>query len=304
MEQVLDDIAVGKSEWLPYMSKFFREKDGLENRVIAKTEEIPPGEFRSIHFDELDAKILIGKFGPYFEIKVDEESITASIPQNITPADFNQEVVDDILIKKSKGTDELGVHPETGKPVYLLNGTYGPYVQHGKVEKDQPKPKRVTLPKGMEESEVDFDTAVILLSLPRLVGKHPETDGPITAGISRFGSYICYEEPSGDKDFRSLVAEDSVITVTVERALELLSVEKKSRRRKSEPIRTVGEHPKDGQSVEIFKGPYGPYIKYAAINASIPKEMDLDTLSLEQAIELLDARIKNKSPRRATKRRK
>ena len=297
MEQVLDEIADGKKEWLPYMKKFFAGKNGLQKKAEGKTEEIPPGEFRSLDFDGLKAKVRIGRYGPYIETTDEDEKVTASIPADITPADLNQETVDLILMQQKKGAEELGIHPETSQPVYLLNGTYGPYVQLGEVEEGKPKPKRVTLPKTMKEADVSMEVALSLLSLPRELGTHPESTGRIMVGISRYGSYLVHEHPKDGKDYRSLTAADSIIDVNLERALEILSVPKRSRKKSAEPLKELGAHPEDGAPVNIFVGPYGPYVKHQKVNASISKDVDHTKLTLEEALELLKAKADSK-PRR------
>lgn len=296
MEQVLDEIASNETDWLPYMKKFFLGKKGIQNMTAQKTEEIPPGEFRQLRFDDIKAKVCIGRYGPYIETE-DEEKTTASIPQDISPAEFNQETVDLILMQQKKGTQELGIHPDTSQPVYLLNGTYGPYVQLGEVEEGKAKPKRVTLPKGMKESEVNMEVALKLLSLPRELGKHPDTGGKILAGISRYGSYLVHEDPKEGKDYRSLTANDSVIDVDLERALEILSVPKRSRKKSSEPLKELGPHPEDGNPVNVFVGPYGPYVKHQKLNASIPKDREPTEITMDEAVELLKAKAASK-PRR------
>ncbi|MBU2644737.1 type I DNA topoisomerase [bacterium] len=304
MEQVLDEIAAGQTEWIPYMKKFFLSKNGLEKKAVEKTEAIPAGEFRTLKFADLKAKICIGRFGPYLETDPDADGkkITASIPKEITPSDLDQEAVELILLQQAKGSEEIGIHPETSEPVYLLHGTYGPYLQLGKAEEGKPKPKRATLPKGMKDVEVDMPKALALLSLPRLIGEHPDTKGKITAGISRYGSYILHDDPVNGKDYRSLKVEDSVIDINLERALEILSVPKRSRKKTSEPVKELGNHPEDNSPVNVYVGPYGPYVKHQKTNAAIPKDLDINDLSLDKALSLLEGKAmgkKQKSTRKA-----
>ncbi len=303
MEQVLDEIASNETEWLPYMKKFFLGKKGIQNITESKIEEIPPGEFRNLKFDDIKARICIGRYGPYLETLDEEEKTTASIPQDVSPAELNQEMVDLILMQQKKGSQELGIHPETSQPVYLLNGTYGPYIQLGEVEEGKAKPKRVTLPKGMKESEVNMEVALSLLSLPRELGKHPDTGGRVMVGISRYGSYLVHEDPGSGKDYRSLTATDSIIDVSLERALEILSVPKRTRRKSAEPLKELGPHPEDGNPVNVFVGPYGPYVKHQKINASIPKDKDHTAITLDEAVDLLAAKAAAK-PRRGRKKKK
>ncbi|MBT4268862.1 MAG: type I DNA topoisomerase [Deltaproteobacteria bacterium] len=303
MEGVLDEIAAGKTKRLPYMKKFFLGKNGLESKTVEKTDKILPGEFRTLQFDDLKAKVCIGRFGPYIETEKDSEGqkTTVSIPKDITPSDLDQEAVDLILMQQAKSSEEIGIHPETSEPVYLLHGTYGPYLQLGTVEEGKPKPKRVTLPKEIKEVEVDMPKALALLSLPRVIGVHPDTKGNISAGISRYGSYIVHDDPNNTKDYRSLKLEDSVIEISLERSLEILSVPKRSRKKAAEPVRELGNHPDDNSPINVFVGPYGPYVKHQKVNASIPKDVDIDKLTLDRALELLEKKAMGKKRKPARK---
>ncbi|MCP4298621.1 MAG: type I DNA topoisomerase [Proteobacteria bacterium] len=304
MEHVLDEIASNKADWLPYMKEFYLGEKGLEQVAIEKTEKIDAGDFRKIEFEGLGAAVHIGRYGPYIESVVDEERVTVSIPKDITPAELDRETVDRILASRNRGNDELGMHPETDEPIYILTGAYGPYVQLGNVVDGQPKPKRVTLPKGLKEAEVNIEKALLLLSLPKKLGQHPETDGAIVAGISRWGAYISYEHPTDGKDFRSLKDEDTLFNVTLERSLEILAIPKRTRKKAAEPVRSIGLHPDDNELVNIFVGPYGPYVKHLKTNASIPKDMNVDDVTLDQAVDLLEAKAKNKGKRKSRRKTK
>jgi DNA topoisomerase-1 len=189
----------------------------------------------------------------------------------------------------NEGDRVLGIHPEHDMPVYVCRGPYGHYVQLG--EKDQEgKPKRVSVPKGVDPALLEFDKAVDLLALPRPVGVHPETEKVIVANIGRFGPYVKHEST-----FASLTATDDVLTVELPRALELLA--KKAAKNKA--LRVVGEHPEDGNPIELFEGRYGPYVKHGKVNASIPKDATPEEITVEQAVELLAARAKAKPKGRA-----
>ena len=301
MEQVLDEIACNETEWLPYIRNFFLGKEGLEYKTIKKTEEIKPSQFRTLSFEGLSAKVHIGRYGPYFEVELEKKKITASVPQDIAPGDFDQETLDMLILQHSKGTEELGIHADSGKPVYLLHGAYGPYLQFGDVEKNREKPKRVTLPKEMKDSEVDMDTAMALLSLPRLLGKHPETGGSIMAGISRFGSYIVHDDPNSSKDYRSIPKDDTVITINLEQALEIYASKKRSRKKTGEPLRQIGSHPKSGETINIFKGPYGPYVKYRKINVALPRNSKPEDITMGEALQLIEAKIASGKSKRRVK---
>ncbi len=215
------------------------------------------------------------------------------------------------------GAKELGFDPETKLPVTLRKGPYGLYVQLGEAvpaekkakkpkaakkpkgkaakeaaaeqpaaaiaapaEPDPAKPKRVSLPKGVDPSSVDLDKALKLLSLPRLVGNHPETGKPIRAGVGRFGPYLNH-----DGTYKSLPAGDDVLEIGLNRAVDLLATAKPRRA----PGKVLGNHPADGKPVTLSAGRYGPYVSHGKVNATLPK--DREEVSLEEAVALLAARI-------------
>jgi DNA topoisomerase-1 len=180
-------------------------------------------------------------------------------------------------------------------PIYVLTGRFGPYVQLGEVTPDNPKPKRASLPKGLKPEQVTVDVATQLLSLPRLLGSHPETGKPIQAGLGRFGPYVVC-----DGDFRSLTGSDDLFSITLERALELLSQPKTRGRQAAKPIKDLGSHPVDQAPIQIFSGRYGPYVKHGDLNATIPKDRDPETLTLEEALALLAAQAE-KAPKTTKK---
>jgi DNA topoisomerase-1 len=177
----------------------------------------------------------------------------------------------------------LGVDPATGLPVTVRKGPYGTYIQRGDAGGED-KPKRVSLPKGMAPLEVTLEQALALLGLPREIGAHPETGQPITAGIGRFGPYVKH-----GSTYKSLAADDDVLTVGINRAVSLLA-EAKPGRGKAAPLKVIGEHPADGKPVELFSGRYGPYVKHGKINATVPKEIEPTELTLARAIELIAER--------------
>ncbi|AFY77916.1 DNA topoisomerase I, bacterial [Pleurocapsa sp. PCC 7327] len=305
MEQTLDEIASGKAEWLPYLQKFYLGNEGLENQVKVRESDIDPSKAKTICLENLNAVVKIGKFGPYLEVPNDEEVVTVSLPPDVTPADLNPEQVQVLLRQKTEGPDKLGLHPETGEPIYLKIGTYGPYVQLGEESENNKKPKRVSLPKGVKPEEVTLEMAVGLLSLPRTLGTHPATGAKIKAGLGRFGPYVVHDQGKEGLDYRSLKAGDDVLTVTLERALELLSEPKRgrggSRSTKKEPLRELGVHPDDNEPVNIYDGPYGAYVKHGKTNAGIPEGETVESLTLEKALELIAAKAgTKKSTRKST----
>ncbi len=291
MEQTLDDISTGSIEWLPYLREFYSSENGLEKQVKTKEETIDPDRAKTVILEGLgDVKVKIGKFGPYIQVG----EVSASLPPDLTPADLQTDRIEVLLKQKIEGPDQLGNHPETGEPIFVLVGRYGPYVQLGNVVEGQPLPKRASLPKGMKPEDLTLSMAVDLLRLPRYLGNHPETGKKIIANNGRFGPFIVHDQGKV-KDYRSLKEPDSPYTITLDRALELLAQPKATRSRSGKLIRILGNHPADETPIELWEGSYGPYVKYDKVNASVPKEMDLESLNLEQALELLAAKAPTKT---------
>ncbi|MEQ9122984.1 MAG: DNA topoisomerase, partial [Alphaproteobacteria bacterium] len=181
------------------------------------------------------------------------------------------------------GPKHLGDDPETGLPVTLRRGPYGLYVQLGEAseEKGAAKPKRASLPKGEEPGGLDLRRALALLSLPRTVGDHPETGKVIKAGLGRFGPYLHH-----DGGYTSLPKDEDVLTVGLNRAVDILAEAKAKGRGGAATLRTLGDHPAGGE-VTIRKGRFGPYVNYGKVRASLPKGAEVDAYTMEQAVELI-----------------
>jgi DNA topoisomerase-1 len=184
----------------------------------------------------------------------------------------------------------LGTDPESGLAVTLRTGRFGPYVQLGEAVEDE-KPKRAGIPKGWEVNDVDLARALSLLSLPRPVGKHPETGEDITAGIGRYGPFIHHQTT-----YANLDSVDEVFTVGLNRAVSLLAEKVAGGGRRQRPgatvIKDLGPHPEGGGSVTVRAGRYGPYVNYGAINATLPRDSLPEDLAMETALALIAARSK------------
>ncbi|MEM9137393.1 MAG: type I DNA topoisomerase, partial [Cyanobacteria bacterium P01_F01_bin.42] len=299
MEQTLDDISTGEAEWLPYLKHFYCGNAGLDNQVKERQDKIDSSEARTIKLNNIAAKVRIGKFGPYVEAEHGEESVTASLPKDMTPADLTTEQIDVIIKQKVDGPDSLGVHPETQEPIYLLVGSYGPYVQLGEVTEENKRPKRTSLPKTIDQKDVTLEIALGLLALPKKLGEHPDSGKPVKVGLGRFGPYIVHDQGKEGKDYRSLKKEDSLFDITFERAMELLSMPKRGRGgRSKEPLRVLGKHPADDEPINIFEGPYGHYVKHNKTNAGLPEGQTVETMTLELAIELIDSKAATKKTKK------
>jgi DNA topoisomerase-1 len=295
MEDRLDEIAEGEAAWLPYLQEFFTGPEGLGDLVQKGQEEIDPREASTVRLEGLPARVRIGRFGPFVEREENGATVTASLPDGTAPGDLTGEQVDRLVRAKTEGPDVLGTDPETGKPVLMLQGRFGPYVQLGEATEEEQKPKRASLPKGMNPADVSLEAALRWLSLPRTLGKHPDDGEEVRAGIGRFGPFVVH-----GNEFRSLEKTDDVYTVGFARALELLSKPKGGRgaRKPVEPLRTLGAHPADGEPVTLWEGRYGPYVKHGDVNASLPKGVSPGAFTLEQAVPLLAERALTAKPKR------
>jgi DNA topoisomerase-1 len=184
------------------------------------------------------------------------------------------------------------------QPVLLKKGPYGFYVQYGEAVEGG-KPPRASIPKGMDPAAMDLERAVRLLSLPRLVGHHPEDGAPVEAGIGRFGPFVKW-----GKVYANIRDPEEVFTVGMNRAVELLAqkTQRGGRGAAVKPLRELGEHP-DGGAVAVYEGKYGPYVKWEKVNATLPKEVAPEAVTLEQALELIAAKKpagkKRAAPRKA-----
>ncbi len=190
------------------------------------------------------------------------------------------------------GPRVLGSDPESGEPITLRNGRFGPYVQLGEGE----KPQRGSIPKGMDVSAVDLEYALKLLSLPREVGKHPETGEPIVANFGRYGPYVAH-----NKQYASLDSPEEVFTVGLNRAVSLIAEKKANSRapRGPEPLKELGANAKSGATIKLMRGRYGPYVTDGSTNATVPNGTDPLSVTLERAIELIAERAAKGGGRKA-----
>ena len=281
MEADLDEIASGDEQAAPYLERFFLGDKGLEGQVEAGVEAIDPREVSTMRHPKWGRfEVRVGRYGPY--AADNEAGTTGSLPYDMAPADVSEALLEQYVGTGEEGEGVLGIHPTADMPVLVKQGPYGPYVQLGD-EDEAPgggKPKRASLPKGMDVTQVTLAQAVELLKLPRTLGTHPETGKAILANNGRFGPYVQHE-----RTFASLKAADGddVLTIGLDRALELIA----QKAMKSRALRTLGDHPETGKAVEVFEGRYGPYVKHEKTNATIPKNLTPETITLDQAVELI-----------------
>jgi DNA topoisomerase-1 len=320
MENDLDEISRGEREWIGFLGRFYRgdkKHRGLLPAVQAGAEkaDYPLLDLGVDPESGEMVRVRIGRFGPFVQLADGGPGRTASLPDDIAPADLSVEKALEFVRAKAEGPRSLGVDPVAGLSVYVMNGRFGPYVQLGetpeapagpkakgkahKVEKAE-KPKRASLQAGMAESTITLEEALKLLSLPRVVGLHPDDNEPITTNFGRFGPYAKH----GD-EFRSLESDDDVFNITFDAALTLIRAPKQSRRRQAAQKTVLNELELGTTKLRVLAGRYGPYVTDGTTNASIPKGMQAEAVTFEQATELLEARRNAPaSPRRGASRKR
>jgi len=302
LEEELDAISAGHVAWKEALRLFWQDfsKAVGETKELTITDVINAlDEDLGPHFfpqgeDGKDPRVCVscgtgrlglklGKFGAFIGCSNYPE---CKVTKPLTVQDENADAENgggDIGARLDAGPVTIG-DDDAGVPISLRKGPYGVYVQLGPIEGDETsKPKRQGLPRGLSPSDVTLAVAKELLSLPRLVGTHPETQKPIEAGIGRFGPYIKH-----DGAFISLKKDDDVLSVGMNRAVELIAnAPAKGGGAAAKPIRDLGAHPTTKKQMQIFSGRYGPYVKMEKIMASLPKGTAAESLTVEEAVELL-----------------
>jgi DNA topoisomerase-1 len=262
--------------------------------VTEHLDEIDARAVNSIELPRSDIVVRVGRYGPYLE----RGESRASLPEDIVPDELTAERAEELLAAPGDAR-ELGLHPETGRPVLLRTGRYGPYVTEELPEGSDEKPRTASLLSSMNPESVTLDDAIRLLSLPRVVG----VDGgeEVLAMNGRYGPFI----KRGDET-RSLESEEQIFTIDLDQALALLAAPKTRRGRGAAkpPLRELGQDPSSGRSVVVKDGRFGPYVTDGETNASLRGGDAVESLTLERAVELLAERRSRGPARRRPRGRK
>jgi DNA topoisomerase-1 len=298
LEEKLDDVSDGRLDWRALMRAFWEEfSKAIEQTRELKISDVVDALDRDLgpHFfppkdDGTDPRVCpachkgrlglkLGRYGSFIGCSnYPECQFTRRLA--IEGGEGDAEVLKD-------GMRTLGKHPVSGDDVTVRRGPYGLYVQQGEPDPNdkKAKPRRTSLPKGMDGETMTLDQAVGLLSLPRLVGIHPETGQNMEAGLGRFGPYI-----KMGSIFASLDKDDDILAIGVNRAVDVIG-------RKLASVRIVGQHPKDKTDIQVRKGRFGPYLQHGQVVANLPKNVTMDDVTMEQAVALLAERGKLLKPK-------
>ena len=282
MEEDLDRIALGELDRSGWLKDFYFSDDGLKSTVDSLGESDP----RTINSFEIADGILLrtGKYGPYLEVAKGDERQLVNIPEGLTPDELTHEKAIELINTPPAEDRVLGQDPDSGLDIIVKDGRYGAYVTL--VDEGNPKPKTASLFKSMSVQTVSFEEAVKLLSLPRVIGVDPETGTEITAQNGKYGPYL-----KRGADSRSLSAEEQIFDISLEEAIEIYKQPKYgARKTASTPLREFGEDPASGKPVVAKTGQFGNYVTDGVINATVPKDENLDELSSDRAFELLAIR--------------
>jgi DNA topoisomerase-1 len=260
------------------------ERLGLKREVSTYLGEIDAREINSIPIgtgtdgEEIVARV--GRYGPYLQHGEDR----VSIPDDLAPDELTIERAESLL--EAPSSDRvLGEDPETGLPVQVRAGRFGPYVQLGELVDGGPKPRTSSLFASMSPETITIEQALELLRVPRVVGSDPESNQEIVAHNGKFGPYL-----KKGTDTRSLLTEDQILTVTVDEALALFAQPKTRGRNAKGPLREMGEDPDSGLPMVVKDGRFGPYVTDGTTNASLRRGDDVESLTVERASELLAER--------------
>jgi DNA topoisomerase-1 len=288
MEDDLDGIATGSEDPVAWLRTFYEGdgEPGLHRLVSEHLGEIDAREVNSIPIGD-GIVVRVGRYGPY----VQRDDDRASVPEDLPPDELTVEKAVELLSAPS-GDRTLGTNPDTGDEVVAKAGRYGPYVSSGE--------RTASLFKDMDLDSIDLDTALRLLTLPRVLGNDPADNEEIVANNGRYGPYV-----KKGTDYRNIESEEALFTVTLDEALAIFAQPKQRRgqRAAAPPLKELGNDPVSGKPMVVKEGRFGPYVTDGETNASLRKDDSIEELTDERAAELLaDRRARGPAPKKRTAR--
>jgi len=280
MEDELDAIARGDASKVEYLDRFYRRDGAFADQIDHGKQDIDPDEARTIQLSDFPATLKVGSKGPYVIVDDEDETKKVDVPEDdVAPADLDYDEVLEWIEQKEQWPKELGEDPDSGETVYLMDGRYGLYLQLGERTDDGPKPETGSIPEDVDPEDIDIELALKLLSLPRVIGEHPEDGEEIISRIGRYGPYVKHND-----DYRNLDDWRRIFEIDLDEAVEMFEESKGSRR---DVIKKLGTDPDSGESIRVLDGRYGPYVKMGDTNASVPDDLDPKEVTRDEALELI-----------------
>ena len=286
LEDQLDLVSAGGSDYLELLSKFWRDFSA----AISETSELRITEVLDVLDDALAPQLYPPRedgSDPRICPKCGNGTLHLKSSRsggfvgcgNYPECTFTRPISGEI----DESSDRL-LGEDAGDEIFLKSGRFGPYVQRGEATKEAPKPPRASLPKGWASAEMDLERALMLLNLPREIGPHPEDGEMIEAGIGRYGPFVKH-----GRTYANLKEVDDVFTIGMNRAVEELAkkASRGSARTAATPLKELGEHPTDGGLVNVMDGRYGAYVKFGKINATLPKDVKPEDVTIDMAVQLI-----------------
>ena len=305
LEEELDDISGGRIDWQDVLARFWKDfraavdetADLRIGEVLEKINDILAPHLFPDTGDGTDPRVCkvcgLGKLSLRTARSGGAFIGCSNYPDCRYTRSLGGEGGDDSIGPDGK----LLGHDDNGVPVTLRSGRFGPYVQLGEPGEEGEKPKRASLPKGVEADDVTLEMALNLLALPRHLGTHPDDGEAVEAGIGRYGPYVRH-----NRTYANIPDGEDVLTIGMNRAVDLIAqkASRGGRGAAQKPLRELGEHP-DGGAMNVMDGRYGPYVKWEKVNATIPKETDPAALTFDEAVELVNAKAATKRKPKAKK---
>ena len=297
LEEKLDIISDGKLDWKAFLKEFWDRFTA----AIAETKDLRVSEVLDVLNDVL---------GPYVFPALDENGNTKENPRSCSACDSGElslklgrhgafvgcSTYPDCKYTRPFSTaeeaenainpdgEEITVHPDTGQPMLLKSGRFGPYLEM--TLEGEEKPKRSSLPKGWSPQDLTAEKALMLINLPRTVGQHPEDGEPILANLGRYGPYVQHQ-----KTYANVPSIEEMLDIGLNRAVALIADKRANPggrgRAQAKVLKDLGAHPSDEQPIQVLEGRYGPYIKHGKTNATLPKDMNPADVNVDQALEIL-----------------
>ena len=314
LEEELDQISAGKESYKSVLARFWRDfsaavaetADLRITEVLEKINEVLEPHLFPANEDGSDPRICKNCGNGRLSMRTARSGGAFIGCSNYPECRYTRPLAGEVEGGDIAGPDgKLLGHDDNGEPITLRTGRFGPYVQRREATEEEKKPPRTSVPKGTDLATVDLARALQLLSLPRVIGDHPD-GGPLKAAIGPYGPYVLWEKPPAEeggkvqKIYANIKDPEEIYDIGMNRAVELVTekANKTGRGKAAEPLKALGEHPSDGGEINVMDGRYGPYVKWKKVNATLPEDVEPKDVTIEMAVRLIDEKQAKKGGRR------